>query len=90
MMYQSMLNFTEDSMKRECRNGCKLHGSNFCVALGTIAIGINGNEPILTNLQLKRNLEIAKKSGVQESIIFRLGGLEKNHVEFISKVLHSK
>ena len=89
MMYHSVHNFTEDSMRARCLEGQKQHGDNFCVALGTIATGIKGDEPVLSAEQLKKDLEIVKNSGVKESIIFRLGGMNKNYSKCISEVVES-
>lgn len=90
MMYQSMHHFSEKAFKKECKLGVQLHGQKFCLALGTIAVGINGREPLLSGLQLKRDLLTAKHAGVSESIIFRLGGLETTHQRSISEVLENE
>jgi hypothetical protein len=87
MMYHSMHNFSDKAIKRECSKGMEKHGKNFCIALGTIASGVNGNEPVLSGSQLKRDLKLVKESGIEESIIFRLGGLQESNVEFISEVV---
>ena len=55
------------------------------VALGTIAVGITGNEPILNPEELARDLKIAKNNGINEVVIFRLGGLNKEYVDVIKK-----
>ena len=47
--------------------------------LGTIAIGVLGNEPILEIEKLKTDMIWAKESGVNEVFIFRLGGMDKEH-----------
>lgn len=47
--------------------------------LGTIAIGVLGNEPILEIEKLKTDMIWAKESEVDEVFIFRLGGMDKQH-----------
>src|SRR3989344_8498889 len=66
MMYHSMHNFSEMAIRKECQWGLHNYGKKFCLALGTIAKGINGNEPLLSGLQLKHDLNIANSSGVAE------------------------
>ena len=84
MFYHSMHPlFNKEFFKKQLKIGKNLNGDNFIAAFGTIAIGINGNEPILTKEQLKEDLQIAKEIGINETIIFRLGGLNKNYLEVI-------
>ena len=83
MLYHSMHRFSNQFLEKEFATGVDTWGSNFSVALGTICTGIKGNEPVLSVGQLKRDLDLARKSGVKESIIFRLGGLENSHLEFL-------
>ncbi|MBS3140417.1 hypothetical protein J4479_05440 [Candidatus Woesearchaeota archaeon] len=87
MMYRSMHHFSENTLKKECRLGLQQHGKKFCIALGTIATGVNGHEPLLSGLQLRNDLKTAKKLGVSEGIIFRLGGLNEVHQKNISEAL---
>jgi len=57
---------------------------NDCLlALGLIATGIHGFEPIYGAKELNEDLQIAKKAGVKEVVIFRLGGLNKELVKAI-------
>ena len=55
------------------------------VGLGVIAIGILGNESLLSSDKLGRDLELAKKSKTKTATIFRLGGLNKEYLEVIDK-----
>ena len=55
------------------------------VGLGTIAVGIHGNEPILPPKQLERDLNDMERIGVKEVVIFRLGGLDKEYVKVLQK-----
>lgn len=58
---------------------------DYSISLGTIAIGILGNEPILSPQKLKEDLEFVKKAGFNKVIIFRLGGLNKGYIKVINK-----
>lgn len=53
--------------------------------LGTIATGVLGNEAILSPEGLKEDLEWAKKAGVSEVFIFRLGGLNAEYAKVINE-----
>jgi hypothetical protein len=57
--------------------------------LGTIAIGILENEPILLSQQLKEDLEWANATGAEEVFIYRLGGLNGEYLAQIKSVRHS-
>lgn len=48
--------------------------------LGTIAIGVLGNEPILSPENLRADLQWAKESNAKEVFIFRLGGLNESYI----------
>ena len=58
---------------------------NVNLAFGTIAIGIQGNEPLLTLEQLKKDMDFAKKMKINEIILFRLGGLDKKYGGILKK-----
>jgi len=53
------------------------------LAIGLIATGIHGFEPVYGAKELNEDLQIAKKAGVKEIIIFRLGGLNKELINVI-------
>lgn len=53
--------------------------------LGTIAIGVLGNEPILSSGDLSKDLHWAKESEVEEVFIFRLGGLNESYISAIKQ-----
>ena len=46
------------------------------LGIGLIARGIYGDEPVYDYHVLKRELEIAQEEGVEEVVIFRLGGVD--------------
>lgn len=79
MVYHSTTKFREGFIKKELERGKKRYGDKFIVAYGTIARGVNGDEPLLKEKQLKKDLEIAKNAGVKEVVIYRLGGLNKSY-----------
>ena len=59
--------------------------SQYSISLGTIAVGILGNEPILSPEKLEKDLEFVEKAGFKKVIIFRLGGLNKEYIKIIDK-----
>ena len=83
MIYHSMHDFDKEFITNKIREGREEFGDNFLVAYGTIAKGVLGDEKILSHEQLNEDLRIAKKCGVKEIVIFRLGGLNKEFVEAI-------
>ena len=90
MLYTSFLKNhpdIESFLERQIVIGKKTFGNNFMVALGIIAAGINGNEPILKPQELNRDLRIAKNNGINDVVIFRLGGLNKDYLNAIKKYI---
>ena len=85
MVYHSMHKFNEKFMANEMKNGIKKYNENFLISYGAIAKGITGREPILSFKQLDKDLNLAKDNKVNEVIIFRLGGLNKNYLNIIKK-----
>ncbi len=77
----------EGFLEKQVSIGKNIFGDNFIVALGTIAFGVNGNEPILTPEELARDLKIVKNNGINEVVIFRLGGLNKEYIKAIEKYI---
>ena len=55
------------------------------VGIGTIAIGILGNEPILSPKKLNKDLDFLKKNKIKEAYIFQLAGLNKEYLKIINK-----
>ena len=86
MIYTSMHRiFNEELIREEIKKYKEHYNEKFIVGLGTIAVGINGNEKILTPEELERDLRICKESGVKEVVIFRLGGLNKEYIKVMNK-----
>lgn len=55
----------------------------FQLGLGVIATGILGNEPIMTDEQLKNDLKTAKSLDIKEVTIYRLAGINKRNIKII-------
>ena len=85
MLYHSVHYFSEEKLKAELQRGLQEFSDRYIVGYGTIALGINGNEPLLSPEQLEKDLQIAKEVGIQEVVLFRLGGLNKKYVKVLEK-----
>ncbi len=79
MMYHSMHKFDVKEVRTRLREGRAWWGKRFMVGYGTIAMGIEGNEKILSRSQLRSDLKLAAEAEIAEVIIFRLGGLNKKY-----------
>lgn len=89
MYYTSMINgiFLKNIVKNKIKNFVQKYKKYAKVAVGTTAKGVLGNEQILTPAELEEDLNFLKTLGVEEAIIFRLGGLNKRYVEVIKKFM---
>lgn len=87
MFYTSMWPFSRNFLEKKIKDYKEKYKESFIPALGTIATGVSGNEPILSLKKLERDLEIARKKDIKEVIIFRLGGLNKDYIKSISKFI---
>jgi len=85
MLYHSLHHFDEEFIREELKQGKREFGSNYIVSFGTIAKGINGNEPLLTASQLRKDLQRAKEADIKEVVIFRLGGLNEKYLKAIEE-----
>ncbi|MDO8656748.1 MAG: hypothetical protein Q7K45_05920 [Nanoarchaeota archaeon] len=85
MFYRSMHHFSDDFLRKELQRGKQEYGARFIPSFGVIMSGIMGNEPVLSPKQLEHDLQIAKKVGIKEVIVFRLGGLEKEYGKVLKK-----
>lgn len=84
MWYSSM--FSKSLNKKIKFNLVRIKNkSNLSISLGTIAVGILGNEPILSPENLEKDLEFVKKYGFKKVVIFRLGGLNKDYLNVLHK-----
>lgn len=79
MCYTSLIVGTSNRKRKVlswfCEEGVTRWGKNFKIGLGCIGKGILGIEPQLQVGELKRDLNIAFKSNVEEVIIYRLEGV---------------
>ena len=88
MVYSSMV---LESAGKGTLNKIKAFEKRFALAnpgrigfgLGTIAVGVLGNEPIISPALLAEDLEWARECGAEEVFIFRLGGLNESYVSII-------
>jgi hypothetical protein len=82
MYYTSML---KEFFKKSIRgfiSGFK-NKKNLVIGLGTIAVGVFGNEPILSDEKLKEDLNFCKENKIDNVVIFRLGGLNDNYLKVV-------
>ena|SRR3989344_1853333 len=85
MLYHSVHYYSDQKLKSELQQGLQEYGERYIVGYGTIAIGVGGNEPLLSAEQLEKDLRIAQDVGVKEVVLFRLGGLNKKYVKVMEK-----
>ena len=83
MFYSSLHRFPTKFLKKELKTAKK---RDYLIGLGTISTGIHGTDPIITLKTLKRDLNLAKKEKIKETIIFRLGGLNKNYKKILTEL----
>ena len=90
MVYTSLLPMSRDKkllkLIRTCREGVGKYGTRFKIGLGCTATGVGGTEALLSPQELAEDIFTAKKCGVTEVVIFRLGGMTEEYV----KAIHSK
>ncbi len=85
MMYHSVHKYSDEQFRAQLQQGLQQFGENYIVGYGTIALGVGGNEPLLSPEQLEKDLQIAQEVGVKEVVLFRLGGLNKQYVKVLEK-----
>ena len=85
MLYNSTQRFDEASLLDHLQKDMQKFSKRYIVGYGTIAIGVGGDEPLLSPRQLEKDLEIAQKAGVQEVVIFRLGGLNSKYLKVMGR-----
>ena len=82
MFYSSLHKFPTNFLKKELKIASE---RDYLIALGTISPGIHGTEPTIKLKLLERDLKLAKKAGIKETIIFRLGGFNEEYKKVITK-----
>lgn len=85
MYYTSMHKKVRKYLLKSIGKLVNQYGADLQVGLGTIAVGVLGDEPILSAANLERDLQDMKNIGVEEVVIFRLGGLNKEYVKVLKK-----
>lgn len=89
MYYTSMIrsSLAEKLFRDSISNGVKRYGNNFQVGLGTIAVGVFGNEPIMELELLERDLELVRNCGIETVTIYPMGGLNRKYLSVIREYL---
>jgi len=89
MFYSSMLKnrFLLFFLKKYIKKSSLEWNNEFQIALGTIATGVLGNEPILNPEDLERDLSFCRENKIDTVVIFRLGGLNGSYLKKIKKYL---
>ena len=89
MFYSSMIKnkFLLKKIKQYITKRSLELDKNLQIGLGTIAIGIFGNEPILKPEKLDKDLYFCKKNKINSVVIFRHGGLNNLYLKKIKKYL---
>ncbi len=85
MYYTSMHKNVRPFLLKSIEKMIIQHGKSLHVGLGTIAVGILGDEPILSAKNLERDLVEMKKAGASEVVIFRLGGMNREYKRVLEK-----
>ncbi len=84
MVYTSFWKLPFNKKMEKFKRICNKHKSSI-IALGCIAKGIVGFEPLLSSNELKMELKIAKDFGVKHVIIYRLAGVNSSLANIINK-----
>lgn len=85
MYYTSMHKHIRRLFLKNIQKLHKRYGKKLLIGLGVIAVGILGNESLLSPEDLERDLREMQGVGVSEVIIFRLGGINKKYLKIINK-----
>lgn len=89
MFYSSMIKnkFRLQKIEQYIAKSSIQLGENLQIGLGAIAVGINGDEPILKPENLDKDLSFCEKNKIDSVVIFRLGGINNLYLEKIKKYL---
>ncbi len=87
MIYTSNHNYNKRLLGKLIRLYKKKYKDKFIIGLGTIATGIKDKEIILKPKGLENDLEMCKNNDINEVVIFRLGGLNKDYIKVIKKFI---
>jgi len=84
MFYSSMRHGNLSDMAGFVERYLKKYGNKFALGVGVIGFGVKGDEDILDVDGLLNDIRFAKKIGVSEVVIFRLGGLNRSYADAIN------
>lgn len=87
MMYSSMLKVNNKEKRKKLIKLKEKYGKNLLIGLGCIGVGVLGNEKQITIEELERDFKLCRDLGIQEVVIFRLGGLNKEYLKVIKKFI---
>lgn len=85
MHYSSMHDFSKNLLEHEIKKGKKLYGKNLIMAYGVLIPGILKTEKTISLKLLERDLKLAKKHNVNEVVLYRLGGLNRDYINLLRK-----
>ncbi len=85
MAYHSMHNFSDDWIERELKKGKQQFGKRFLVAYGVLKSGQRGDEPSIKPEVLESDLRIAQDGGIEEVVVYRLGGLNRTYAKILKR-----
>ncbi|HNW43391.1 MAG TPA: hypothetical protein PKI19_02735 [Elusimicrobiales bacterium] len=89
LFYSSMVKreWQDKLFRRYLSEEARRTGRAIQVGLGTIARGAFGDEPVLSPAGLGRDLSFLKENGIERAVIFRLGGLNKDYLDTVTRYL---
>jgi len=87
MMHSSMHDFGKGFIRKEIRQAQIRFGKRLRIGLGTLTHGIRGDEPAISSELLERDLGICQELGIEEIILFRLGGMNEEYQKIIEKFI---
>ena len=87
MCYTSfpLVAFLRNRLLHQIKGQQEKYRGHYSVALGTIAKGAFGNEPILPPEGLRKDLAALRDLAVEEVALFRLGGLDEAYIKVLNE-----
>lgn len=87
MYYSSMIKSKIVSkLTRRGITNLRKNNPNLQLGIGTTAIGVLGNEPVLSIQSFKEDIDFMLKNNISTCIIFRLGGLNEDYLKLINSI----
>ncbi|MCD6081771.1 hypothetical protein J7J56_02650 [candidate division WOR-3 bacterium] len=90
MVYTSIMlrkQYRETLLRKVCETGVEKYGVRFKIGLGCIAKGVTKLERLLSPEALYHDLKIVSECGVDEAVIYRLGGLNEAYLDVINEFI---